>query len=505
MTMKNKISELVTKKPAIGWLLFSVTTLFVFILGLFASTIIQRRTEATVMNIPMYKLDQFEPRNEMWGMAFPREYARYQQMADTTFRSKYGGSAFRDALEDNPRLVILFAGYAFAKDYNMPRGHIFSVTDVQKTLRTGTPDKNNPDMQKSSCWTCKSADMPRIYNEIGAEEFFATPWSEMLHQVVNPIGCANCHDPETQHLRISQVPLREAFERRNKNIDQMTLNEKRSLVCAQCHVEYYFKGEGNYVTFPWDKGLSVENIEDYFDKYQFHDWIHPLSKTPLIKAQHPDYEIFITGVHYQRGISCADCHKPYITEGSQKITDHRVQSPLNNIENSCMVCHRDNKEELLQNVYDRQDKVHEQKALLEELIVKAHIETAFAIDLGAEDSQLKPIHKYIRSAQWRWDFVAASHGAAFHSPLESMRIISSGMKKASMARVEIARLLAELGYNKPVPMPDISTKQKAQEYLGINLPKLREEKNIWLLTVLPKWLEKAEERQSKMPMPERIR
>ena len=32
----------------------------------------------------------------------------------------------------------------------------------------------------------------------------------------------------------------------------------RSLVCAQCHVEYYFKGDGKYLTFPWDKGMTVE-------------------------------------------------------------------------------------------------------------------------------------------------------------------------------------------------------------------------------------------------------
>lgn len=500
-----KISEIVSKKPWLGWTLFISTTVAVFLLGLFASTVIERRTEATFMNIPLYKLDEFEPRNEVWGMAYPREYARYKQMADTTFRSKYGGSGLIDALEDNPRLVILFAGYAFARDYNQPRGHVFAVEDVHNTLRTGTPDENTPDMQRASCWTCKSSDVPRIMNEIGPEAFYATPWSEMLHEIVNPIGCANCHNPDNQHLRITQLALVEAFERRGKDIHKMSLNETRSLVCAQCHVEYYFKGEGGYVTFPWDKGLSVENMEDYFDEYGFHDWIHAVSKTPLIKAQHPDYELYVTGIHYERGVSCADCHMPYITEGSQKITDHKVQSPLNNIENSCMVCHRDNRDELLKNVYDRQDKVYEQRIILEELLVKAHLETGFAIELGATNEQLKLIHKYIRSAQWRWDFVAASHGASFHAPLESMRIISSGMKMASLARVEIARLLAELGHNKPVQMPDISTKSKAQAYIGLNMQELQNSKDHWLKNTLPKWMTKAKEREAKMPMPERIR
>jgi nitrite reductase (cytochrome c-552) len=500
-----KITDLVNKRPWLGWFLFISTTVVVFLLGLFASTIIQRRTEASVMNIPLYNLEEFEPRNEVWGMAYPREYARYQEMADTTFRSKYGGSGLIDALEDDPRLVILFAGYAFARDYNQPRGHVFAVEDVHNTLRTGTPDGNTPDMQRSSCWTCKSTDVPRVINEIGAEEFFAKPWSEMLYEIVNPIGCANCHNPDNQHLRIAQVPLIEAFERQDRDINKMSLNETRSLVCAQCHVEYYFKGEKFFVTFPWDKGMSVDSIEEYYNEYEFYDWTHALSKTPIIKAQHPDYELYITGIHYQRGVSCADCHMPYITEGSQKITDHKVQSPLNNIENSCMVCHRDSKEELLQNVYDRQDKVYQQKIVLEDLLVKAHIETAFAIEKGANDEQLKPIHKNIRSAQWKWDFVAASHGASFHAPIESLRILSSGVHKVSLARVEIARLLADLGYNKPVQMPDISTKAKAQEYLGLNMQELQASKDRWLKTTLPTWMEKAEERQNKMPMPERLR
>ena len=37
---------------------------------------------------------------------------------DTTFKSMYNGSAMIDELKDDPKLVILWAGYAFAKDYS---------------------------------------------------------------------------------------------------------------------------------------------------------------------------------------------------------------------------------------------------------------------------------------------------------------------------------------------------------------------------------------------------
>ncbi len=502
--MKFNLAKKIGERPWLGWLLFGATVMVVFLLGVFASTVIQRRTEAAVMNVPRYELDRFEPRNEMWGMAYPREYDTYMQMQDTSYSSKYNGNSMRDALEEDPRIVILFAGYAFAKDYNQPRGHIYAVTDVHRTLRTGAPADETASPQPSSCWTCKSPDVLRVMYEIGAEEFYKTPWSGFLSEIVNPIGCANCHDPVDQKLRIAQVPFIEAFDRIGNECCDMPVNQRRTLVCAQCHVEYYFKGDGKYVTFPWDKGYGVEDMERYYDEYAFVDWVHPLSRTPMIKAQHPDYELFLTGIHYKNNVSCADCHMPYKTEGSRKFTDHKIQSPLNNVENSCMVCHRDSKEELISHVYERQDKVYEQKIALEDLLVKAHIEAAFAFENGASDDQMKQAQAFIRAAQWRWDFVAASHGGSFHAPLECMRIIAAGIEKASHARIEIARVLADIGYNKEVPMPDLSTKEKAQIYIGLDPLAMKAEKDKWLNEKLPEWLKKAEERESKMPKPKRI-
>ena len=47
------------------------------------------------------------------------------------------------------------------------------------------------------------------------------------------------------NLHISRPALIEAFQRQGKDITKATQQEMRSLVCAQCHVEYYFKGDGN--------------------------------------------------------------------------------------------------------------------------------------------------------------------------------------------------------------------------------------------------------------------
>jgi nitrite reductase (cytochrome c-552) len=280
----------------------------------------------------------------------------------------------------------------------------------------------------------------------------------------------------------------------------------RSLVCAQCHVEYYFNKnlpgkEGvPYLVFPWKDGMTVEDMENYYDNLEFKDWTHKLSKAPMLKAQHPGYETFTTGVHADRGVSCADCHMPYKSEGGQKFTDHHIQSPLNNTSNACQVCHREESSKLIANVYDRQRKATENRLKLENLLVKAHVEAKACWDLGATEEQMKPILIDIRHGQWRWDYSAAAHGASFHSPVETARVIGSGLVIAQEARVKLARLLADLGHNKPVDMPDISSKAKAQEYIGLDMEKLEAEKAAFKKNVLPKWLESAKEREDKMPI-----
>lgn len=312
--------------------------------------------------------------------------------------------------------------------------------------------------------------------------------------MTHPIGCVDCHDPSTMNLHISRPALLEAFQRQGKDIGAVSLQEMRSLVCAQCHVEYYFNkqvAEGvQYLTFPWDKGFAFDSIEAYYDAMDFVDWEHAISKAPMLKAQHPDYELYLSGTHAKRGISCADCHMPYISEGGQKFTSHHIGSPLRNVSSSCQVCHREETDKLVADVYERQDKIASIRHQLEKLLVRTHVEAKAAWDAGAQKEQMQEILQLIRHAQWRWDFAAASHGASFHAPLEVSRIISTGIEKAQEARIKLSRLLASLGRNAEIPMPDISSKEKAQIYIGLNMKTLREEKAQFLQQVVPEWEKK---------------
>ena len=47
-------------------------------------------------------------------------------------------------------------------------------------------------------------------------------------------------------------------------------------------------------------------------------------------------------------------------------------------------------------------------------------------------------------------------------------------------------------------MPDISTKEKAQHFIGLDMNKLISEKEVFKKTVIPVWLEEAKEREAKM-------
>jgi len=108
---------------------------------------------------------------------------------------------------------------------------------------------------------------------------------------------------------VDQPPaFKNAMEARGIDLTKATRQEMRSYVCGQCHVEYYFKGDEKILTFPWSKGLRPEDIEAHYDEYGFSDWTHKETGAKMLKAQHPEFETWSSGLHARSGVSCADCH-----------------------------------------------------------------------------------------------------------------------------------------------------------------------------------------------------
>jgi len=436
--------------------------------------------------------EKTEPRNEVYKDKFSKQYDSWH----ATDESK----EVVDMLEKVPSLVVLWAGYGFAKDYNAPRGHMYAVTDVTNTLRTGAPKNAQDGPMPMACWSCKSPDVPRVIEEQGEDGYFSGKWAKGGPEIVNVLGCADCHEKGSSKLRMSRPFAERAMATLNTPFDKASRKDKQSMVCAQCHVEYYFEKTAErpgFVKFPWDMGTTVEQMEVYYDNMEFSDWTHAVSKTPMLKAQHPGYETWKMGFHGQNNVSCVDCHMPKVTnDKGRKFTDHKVGNPFDRFEETCATCHSQSKEFMVNLVNESKQKAQDLKARVETQLVKAHFEAKAAWDAGATEVEMKPILMDIRHSQWRWDYATASHGASSHAPAEVLRILGTSLDKAADARVKLAQLLGAKGVKQPIAYPDTSTKAKAQAALGMDMKTMNAEKAEFKKTLVPKWKEEAKKREA---------
>jgi nitrite reductase (cytochrome c-552) len=211
----------------------------------------------------------------------------------------------------------------------------------------------------------------------------------------------------------------------------------RTLACAQCHVEYYFKGEGKLLTYPWHNGLQAEEAEAYYDAEGFKDWTHGVSKAPVLKAQHPEFEFWSQGIHARSGVACADCHMPYIREGAVKVSSHHVRSPLLDIAHSCQVCHHYEESELLARAEGIQGKTKEMMDRAEIAVVALIERIEEGMTAGMDDALLNSARDFQRKAQWRLDYVAAENSLGFHADQEAARLLSSAIDYARQGEIAL--------------------------------------------------------------------
>lgn len=268
-------------------------------------------------------------------------------------------------------------------------------------------------------------------------EFDKTPFSELTARIEYPIGCANCHEANTMRLVVTNPALEEALKAQGKDWQAFTRQEMRTVVCANCHVEYYFAGEGKYLTFPWVEGTKIENIANYYATLGFTDWEHPNSGAAMIKMQHPEYEMFTAdSTHYKAGVACADCHMPYTRDGAAKFSNHNVQSPLLNAETACGTCHTD-VAYVTGRVATIQNQVNQTMLATEDAIIAAIKTIQAASEVSDVDkAMLAEARNLHREAQLRWDFVAAENSMGFHNPEEALRILAAATDLARQAQLK---------------------------------------------------------------------
>jgi nitrite reductase (cytochrome c-552) len=411
-----------------------------------------------------------------WGKNWPREYDGYLRTMLAT-RTKYGGGAPSEAMlppekaEKNPWLTRIFAGYAFAIDYRDRRGHANMLTDQETTKRTKQVK------QPGSCLHCHASVIP-LYRETGAEIAPTAPQSEQIQKGFeaiskldyweasakleksghkHPVSCVDCHDPKSMQLRVTRpgfitgikaLKAHEGVPDYDVNRDA-TRQEMRSFVCGQCHVEYYC-GPKTTLFYPWINGIKVEEIESYYDSYKFpdghrfYDWKHAETGAEVLKAQHPEFEVWNQGTHGKAGVACADCHMPYMREGAIKVSDHWVRSPLLNINRACQQCHHYPEEEIRKRVETIQDRHFALLSRAGAAAVDMIDAIKAAKDASATEAQLQPILETQRKAQWRLDFVAAENSMGFHAPQELARILGESIDMSRQAQLAATSLKATL-------------------------------------------------------------
>ena len=429
-----------------------------------ALNISERKAEATETFVRLVETDETTVDPAIWGQNFPRQYDAYLRTVDTA-RTRYGGSEAFDKLEMDPRLVTIFSGYAFGIEYKEERGHAYMLTDQEETARVTERE------QPGACLQCHASVLMAYYDagvaagaepaddeglldpgrwaavRLGFEVVNALPYEEANALVEHPVSCIDCHDPGTMQLRVTRpgflegiavladsdapVPHLPSIQRwRDAGGEgdydpnaEASRQELRSMVCSQCHVEYYW-GDDKQLTYPWHNGLRVEQIEAYYDEVGHADWEHAISGAPVLKAQHPEFETWSQGIHGRSGVACADCHMPYTREGAVKISDHQVRSPLLNSARACQVCHPYSEEELVDRVETIQARTEEMLAAAEIALVTLIEAIAAADEAGASDAELAEARALQRRSQWRVDFVNAENSMGFHADQESARALA---------------------------------------------------------------------------------
>ena len=455
--------------------------------------IMTRKAESKSSILRIAELTEATTDPAEWGKNFPRQYDGYIRTGDNEAarfkwsegrppEEEHAGDGAPSKLVGDPHLKTIFNGYAFAIDYRERRGHAYMLHDQRETERV----KQRP--QPGACLNCHASNVV-AYREVGlahgapgslteplgsenGRKQLFTGWEhvnpltygEATALVSHPVTCLDCHDPSTMALRVTRPAFMEGIAALAQSSDPVphfpsieqwrkgdrktpydanllaSRQEMRSMSCGQCHVEYYFKGEQKRLTFPWINGLKMEQMEKYYNDVGWNDWTHKDSGAKVIKAQHPEFELWSQGVHARSGVSCADCHMPYKREGAMKFTDHQVQTPMAHVNLSCQTCHNYTESEITARVDQIQSRTKAHLDRAEVAVVELINAIKAASAAGATEEELKTARSLQRQAQWRADFVNAENSMGFHAPAETMRIIGESIDYARQGTTEVARL-----------------------------------------------------------------
>jgi nitrite reductase (cytochrome c-552) len=409
--------------------------------------IAERKQEAAQPFARVVELDDATEDPAVWGRNFPLQYDDYLKTTDQQ-RTRYGGSealprtpteadprsvVAQSRLEEDPRLKRMWAGYAFSVDFREERGHAHMLEDQTFT------ERQNVTTQPGTCLHCH-ASVYVPYKTAGGGDLIKgfevmnqMTFKEARQHVTHPVTCIDCHTPDTMQLRVTRPGFIEGIRavKAAEGVADYDVNtmasraEMRTYVCGQCHVEYYFKGAEKRLTYPWTKGLRGDDILAYYEETQptFKDWSHAETGAPVLKAQHPEFEMWNQGVHARSGVACADCHMPFKRVGAMKISDHHVRSPLLNVNRACQTCHGWSESELTARVEQIQTRTHDLRGVAMDALMDLLTDLRTVRERDGDTPAVASAQAMQRKAQFLLDFVEAENSMGFHAPQEAMRLL----------------------------------------------------------------------------------
>ncbi len=450
-----------TKKKSISpaWLLALILVAafaLTFVVVALLMNISDKKAEGAHTYTQVVAIDENTVDPAIWGQNFPAQYEGYLATEEFT-QANHGGvmvphdvegdprtEVKSSKLEEDPRLVTMWEGYPFAVDYRHARGHAYMTLDQMYTLR------NTEFNQPGTCANCH-ASMPAFYKEVGDGDTMAgfeamgtMSLGEALEISDHPVSCIDCHDPETMALTIT----RPAFEagitalKASEGIEDYdvhrdaTRQEMRSYVCAQCHVEYYFAGEDKVLTFPWAEGLDIDEIWEYYMNVGHVDWEHATTGAQVLKAQHPEFDIWAQGVHAANGVSCSDCHMPYERNGAAKMSNHQITTPMKDLNAACGTCHNDT-DVLKERITTIQDRFIESRDRAMDALTALISDIEVALTDGTPQENIDLAREYQNKASFYADYVYSENSYGFHAPDYEQRILSQSLDAARKGQLAL--------------------------------------------------------------------
>jgi nitrite reductase (cytochrome c-552) len=329
----------------------------------------------------------------------------------------------------------MWAGYAFSVDFREERGHAYMLTDQTFTTRQqATP-------QPGTCVNCHASVYVAFRRAGGGdltkgfEVVNALPYAEARKLVEHPVACIDCHDPVSMALRVTRPAFMEGMRalKRAEGVTDYDVNrdatrqQMRAFVCGQCHDEYYFKGPEKRLVYPWSKSLRADDILAHYDEVGHEDWQHGETGAPVLKAQHPEFELWSQGIHARSGVACADCHMPYVRVGALKVSDHHVRSPLLNIARACQTCHKASEEELKARAEAIQTRTLEMRNLAMDALLDLIDDIKRARAAGRAAEAIEDAQRQQRRAQFFVDFIEAENSMGFHADQEAARVLAHSL------------------------------------------------------------------------------